>query len=75
MSTTNAPSESHMDDYKKIYSAEGLESVECWDCLEPLNAEDLMDACHEPFNGIIHTCKCGREYEVNIGFKINPILP
>jgi hypothetical protein len=64
-----------MDDYTKAYSAEGLERVECWDCLENLDSQALMDVLHEPFNGIIHSCKCGKEYEVNVGFKITPILP
>ena len=65
-----------MDDYKKIYSAEGLcDNVECWDCLEELDAEAMMDVLHEPFNGITHTCKCGKEYDIAVGFRITPILP
>jgi hypothetical protein len=73
MDKNATPSLSHQEGYKHVYSAEGLQDVECWDCLEPLDVEEMLDATHEPYNGICITCKCGREYTVVVGFRISPI--
>lgn len=59
----------------EILSAEGFLEFEC-ECGEPLgeDEENMIDACHEPFNGIIVTCpECNKEYSVRVGFSINSI--
>lgn len=66
------PSLSHLDMYKTVWSSDGISEIECWNCLEYLDYDKILDAIHEA-NGIIIQCNCGEEFEVNIGFKISPI--
>ena len=58
----------------KILSTEGFCDFEC-KCGENLGTEEnMMQICGEPFNGIIVECpKCKKEYNINIGFKIEAL--
>lgn len=57
-----------------ILTAEGFMDLECDECGELIGTdEEMQDALGEPFNGSIITCKCGKEYLVQIGFKIEPL--
>jgi hypothetical protein len=56
-----------------ILSAEGFCDEEC-ECGKTIGTEEaMMQACSEPFNGIIHQCECGKEYSIDIGFRVTPL--
>lgn len=57
-----------------ILSGEGFCELEC-DCGEHLGTEDnMMDACNEPFNGLVVGCpECDNDYVVEIGFQVTKI--
>lgn len=72
MSAQDKPSVYHKEQFEKIWSSEGISEIECWSCCENLDYEDILSAIHES-NGVIISCACGKEYEVNIGFKVTPL--
>ncbi len=51
-----------------IVNAENFECPKCGKIWE----EELIEACQEPFNGIIIKC-CGDEYDIAVLFKIEEI--
>lgn len=57
-----------------ILSGEGFCEFEC-ECGENLGTEEnMMDACGDPFNGLIIECpECKKEYDVQVGFRVESL--